>query len=252
MKYLYAFFLLFTSVALNAQNWDTTSFCHPDTLTIEQPVTIKVITGKIGADTTYPYLALRCSTTARIGWRFDVGVCNYIYNGATADWLGNHGGPNFSPAFFFHNVTVGVRFKPWTITPQTDLEFDGVLLTDQANLNPIKVEYFAGYTINLFRNVTFEPYVGYSRNSFHVINEDELGQSYDLDLTPGLALGGTIHKYFKLDRTVFMAITLGGGYNTADFSKTHPSLGQGYSEWNVGVAFKGAATRNYLKWVGRP
>lgn len=240
--------ILFQVTSTQAQNWDTIEHCRTDTILFEQPIPMKPTEV---ADTTYPYLAVLCTTKARSGMRFDMGVSGYSYNAETKAWLGNHGGPSIGIAFFYNRFNIGCRAKPWTVIPRKDLMFHQLLLTDSALLNPIKVDYYIGYSIDLLHNISFEPYAGYTRSSFHVINEKELGHEYKIGRTGGLLLGGTLNKYFRTSAYGYFGISVSGGYGMVDFTRVHPALGSGYSEWNIGITYKWAFMKKYYKRIGK-
>lgn len=198
----------------------------------------------------YTYKALECTKISSCGLRLDVGVTQYYYNTPTAAWLGNHGGPCLSLSIPIVKWNLGVRFKPYTVNPRGDLVFNKDTLTRKAKLNPVKTDFFVSYSFDFKYNFSCEPYLGYSINSFHVINQDSLKKLFVIPSTVGIIGGLTLNKYFRLSPETFMAVFASMGYAFADFKKAHPTLEAGYTEWTAGIAFKGFFKRRLYKKIG--
>ena len=82
-----------------------------------------------------------------------------------------------------------------------------------------------------------------------VINEAELEKKYDIDKTTGLTIGTTLSKYFRLKYFRFFSVFARYGYGLSDFKKTHSSLGAGYSDLSLGIAYKGFMRQWFYKRI---
>ncbi|WP_217606671.1 hypothetical protein [Chitinophaga sp. GbtcB8] len=194
-----------------------------------------------------PYPAFACTQVSGWGLRAEIGVSGYAYNNKTKQWLGNHFGGSLGLAVVYKNFTIGFRFKPWTIRPKTDLAFGSDTLTRSAELNPIKLDYYVGYSIDLKHNISVEPYIGWTSSVFEVINEKDLHRSYDIRTANGLITGVTLNKYFRISEFQFLSVFISTGYATTGFSKTNSRLGNGYYEGTFGIAYKGFYRRYFLQ-----
>lgn len=177
--------------------------------------------------------------------RFDFGYSSFSYNQKTKSWLGSHGGALLGLTLVHQKLNLGVKFKVATVTPGSQLVFNGDTLTNKADLNPIKVDFYAGYSLDLKHNLSIQPYIGLTKNLFHVINEEELGKSFSIRNIYGLNTGMTINKYFKLKEFQFLSLFLTYGYGFTNFKKVDNSLGTGYSEWNLGLSYKVFAKKRF-------
>jgi hypothetical protein len=195
------------------------------------------------------YLAFQCTQAGKLGIRFDLGYASHTYRGNTKNWMGTHPGGMLGIALVHDKINVGVRFKVATIHPRTQLLFDGDTLMYDADLNPGKIDFYAGYSFDLPYNFAFEPYAGVTKHLFHVINEEQLNKTYDIPSLHGFHAGLTINKYFRLKDFQFLSLYASWGYGFADFAKIHPSLGSGYSEWSVGLAYKVMVKRKFLERI---
>lgn len=184
------------------------------------------------------YKALICESRSKFGLRIEFANSNYYYSEKTSEWLGQHGGPNFNFILTRANSNFGFRFKPWTINPSKDLAFDGVVLPQYADLNPVKLDLYYGYSLNLKYLISFEPYIGYSKSVFSVINQDVLNAVYEIPSVRGIISGCTLNKYFRIRRHEYITVFGSFGYGLVDFSKVHIELDKGYYEWNIGIAYK--------------
>jgi len=237
--------VIITGSTALGQKWDKEIICSTDTFVIEPFKNIKDYL--IIQDTLQSYKIVKCATRSNVGIRFDVGVANYYYGQNTTSWIGQHGGPNFNFILALNKVNVGFRFKPWTIEPHKEMKFDGVILPTYAKLNSIKLDYYVGYSFDFKWLISMEPYVGYNRSIFKVINEDELKQTYSFAKTGGLIMGTTINKYFEIGKYEYLSVFGSIGYGFVDYSKVHPELDSGYLEWNLGISYK----RYFNKYFSR-
>jgi len=201
---------------------------------------------------TCTYKLIRCTRISDFGMKCDVGISGYIYNKNTRSWLGNHQGPSFGLVFSFRQFNFGARFKPWTVTPKNNLTFGSDTLTKQYRLNPIKIDYFLGCSFDFNYHTSIEPYIGYTQNSFHVINEEDFDKQFSIPKSGGLISGVSINKYFKYGDFLFSSIFCNLGYCFVDFNKVNPNLGKGYIDWTIGLALKGfSKSYKYTDLSGR-
>jgi hypothetical protein len=226
-----------------AQKWERETICSSDTLRVEPHIPMKHALKNQDSTWLVPYRIVKCITRSNIGLRLDAGVSGYTYGAMTSDWIGNHAGPNFGLALAIDKLNIGFRFKPWTVDLKKEMEFDGVTLPTVARLNAIKLDYYTGYSFDFERLISIEPYLGYNRSSFIVINEDELNQEYSFRKTGGFIFGTTLNKYFKVGEYQYVSVYGSAGYSLVNYEKIHPGLDNGYFEWTLGVASKGFFTK---------
>ena len=164
-------------------------------------------------------------------------------------WLGNHKAVLFGFSFVHRRINLGAKFKFATTTPKSLLVFNGDTLTYEAKLNPPKIDFYAGYSLDLKYNFSIEPYFGITRNIFYVINEKELNKSFNIPGVNGVNTGVTLNKYFKLKEFQFLSLFLTYGYGFTNFKKVNSSLGVGYSEWTLGLSYKVFAKKRFHEKV---
>ncbi len=230
-----------------AQKCNPEVICATDTLTLEPSRSMKVNPKNSDSTQQEPYEVLRCIKRSKWGLRMEMAYSNYYYGAETTDWLGQHGGANFNLALAMDHFNFGVRFKPGTVTPNKELEFYGILLPTSAKLNNIRIDYYVGYSFDLEKMISIEPYLGYNHTTFKVINEDELNQTYALNAAGGVILGTSVNKYFKLMNYNYLSVFGTIGYGWVDYQKVHAQLANNYWEWNVGLAFKVFAAKQFNK-----
>ena len=240
-KYLPILALAFFPTAVSAQNYERNSVCGTDTINVDHRDLKQG--GRIR------YKAFECTKPSMLGIRVDIGFNHYLYNSRTRNWLGNHNGALLGLSIAYGDFSLGAKFKPATVNPRETLEFNGEFLTREAKLNPIKIDYEIGYSFNLKHNFSIEPYIALTSNSFIVINEEELGKTYEIDDTRGLTIGTTLNKYFRLKDFRFLALFARYGYGLSNFRKTNNNLDAGYSDIAVGIAYKGFSKQRYLKRI---
>jgi hypothetical protein len=235
-------YLLFSFLAA-AQQIDIRPVCEKDTIEVRHRDL------KYGGE--IRYRAIRCSQPSRLAARFELGATGFRYEKNTKTWLGNHGSGLLGFGLAYQNWTFALRMKFWTVRPARALLVDGDSLTSAARLNPVKFDYLLGYSFNLKRQFSIEPYIGYARHRFFVINEEELQKDLDLRTGRGFLAGATFNKYFQTKHYHFIAVFLSFGYASTDLSRVHPSLGKGYAEASAGIAFKGFGRKEFLRPVAR-
>jgi len=231
------------------------TICSTDTMSVEPNLLIKPYPQRLDTNYQIPCKAVFCRTRSMIGFRVEFALSNYYYGEKTSSWIGQHGGPNFNFSFAVKKFNLGFRFKPWTIDPQKEMNFNGNVLPTTAIVNVIKLDYYLGYSLDFKRLISVEPYVGYNRSSFPVINQDELNQEFVFNKTGGFVMGATFNKYFSpykhfmLKDYEYLSLFVTVGYGFVNFEKVHPDLDNGYFEWNFGFSYKGFATNHFAKKV---
>ena len=220
------------------QLYDREKHCGTDTIHVD---TYNRKTGE-----SIKYKAFECTQISNFGIRVDIGFNTYSYNNNTKQWLGDHNGALFGLTVAYKKFNFGVKFKPATVNPKSELVFNGETLPKKAKLNPIKFEYAISYSLTLTYNFAIEPYTALTNNSFHVINEKDLNKNYTISSCTGLTTGVTLNKYFEPKEFKFLAVFVKYGYGFTNFKKTHSQLGTGYSDFSVGIAYKAFYKRKFL------
>jgi len=240
-NYLFFLTIFFYSTPLWGQVYERNRICKNDTIDVDY---IDFRTEK-----RIQYKAFECEKVSKLGIRIDIGFNHYKYNPKTRNWLGNHNGPLLGLTVAYGDFNMGIKFKPATVNPKQDLDFNGEILANEAELNPIKIDYDVSYSINFKHNLSIEPYAALTANSFIVINEDKLGKNYKINKVHGLTIGTTINKYFHLKDYLFFSVFAKYGYGLTNFKKVNSSLGIGYSDFVIGIAYKGFVKRIFLKRI---
>ncbi len=230
----------------SAQKWQQQIVCNQDTL-IVQPIAYR--SKGPTPDTVYvqdssSYKIVKCQTRSKAGFRMDLGFSNHHYGNNMTSWIGQHGSPNFNFYAVYERITFGIRMKPWTIDPKTELVIQEQLLPLEAQLNIIKSDIILGYSYDFNHLISAEPFVGLNTNHLLVINEDEIDQSFQFNKLRSLILGTSINKYFKIQEHEYVALFGTVGYSLTDYSKLNSSLESGYWELGFGLSYKGFFTKN--------
>ena len=236
--------LLFFGNNIYSQIWNNEVICSPNPVIIRRSYKFN--------DSVITYNAYLCQTRSKIAVRLEVGISKYFYNPSTSKWLGQHGGPNFNLFLSYNKLNAGVKLKPWTINPKQVLDFNGTILPVTAKLNPTKIDFIIGYSLDLKRNFSLEPNIGFTRSVFEVINEEELEQYYSIPKTGGFLIGLTANKYFNFKEYEYISIFGNIAYGFVDFAKVHHSLASGYAELTLGIAYKGFLTKYFYKQAQKP
>jgi len=238
------FFICFIAIGqIFGQKIDNETFCSPDTVLIEYREHIKST-----IDSFPPYKVVWCEKYSKIGIRLEIGVSGFLYNRNTKDWIGNHIAPNFNFIFVYDKFNFGFRFKPFTVSPNKELLFENKILKKEAKVNPIKLDFYVGYSFDL-KYLSIEPYLGVSRNSFFVINQDELDEIFSIQKVTGFINGITVNKYFNIKKYHYISVFLNLGYSIVNYKKIHNELGTNYFESSLGVAYKGFFTRKFVQKI---
>jgi hypothetical protein len=177
------------------------------------------------------------------GMQIGVGVAKNYYGEKTKSWIGNHGSGVFALQFFFGKHNIGVRFKPWSVNPEGNLVFGNDTLTNLADMNVIKGEWFYGYDIEPIKQLIIEPYISYLTVSFPVINEDEIGKKFSIPSAHGLGFGVEIKRNCRVAPFQYIVpyISVNGGL--IDFTKVNEHLDKNFFYWEIGVKYAGWFTK---------
>ena len=248
-RVILTFIIVLISNIVFGQKWNKEIICSSDTLTVEPYIPMRYTPKNLDTLNKEPYKVIQCRTRSNIGFRFEIGISNYYYRKQTTSWIGQHGGPNFNLILTIDKLNFGFRFKPWTITPKKEMDFNGQILPTTAKLNSIKLDYYIGYSLDFEKLISIEPYIGYNQSSFIVINEDELNQNFSFNKSGGLIIGATINKYFKIKEYEYISIFGTIGYGFINYNKIHSDLDNGCFEWNLGIAYKGFFTKRFNRKV---
>ena len=237
MKHIISILILqVISLICASQELSWKKVCDPDTITLSINTLHPYF--RRANDTATTYKVFNCTKVSDLGIRAGLAVVGYTYNQKTAAWLGNHLGPSFDVGFAYRQWNFGLRFRPWTLRPQKELVFDGDTLKNAADLNPTKLDYYLGYSFDFKRNFSLEPYLGWNRSRFYVINQEQLNKTYSIHRAGGIITGFSLNKYFRIKEFQFLSTFLSLGYSFTNFKKTHEDLDNGYFEWSFGVAYK--------------
>lgn len=240
-------FIIITAILIStiafAQKWNGDTICSTDTLIVHPRMAMHPrLSIKYNPDTTIhfqePYKIVECWTRSNIGLRLELGVSNYYYGERTKSWIRQHGGPNFSFSIAVDKLNFGIRFKPWTIEPAKEMVFDGQTLPTNASFNNIRFDCYVGYSLDFKNLISLEPYAGYNRTMFILLNEKDIGHAVPFKNTGGLIIGATLNKYFNMKDYEYLSLFGSAGYGFVNYKKVHPELDNGYFEWTLGIAVK--------------
>lgn len=235
----YVVILLMKSSFAHSQEYNRAVICGSDT---EHVNYIGLKYGEL-----VDYYAFRCKQVSPWGIRLEIGRSSFIYTPETARWLGRHNGGSFAVYVAYGNLNIGARTVLTSAISKTDLVLDGKLLESNAKLNPIKIEYSAGYSVNLKYNFCAEPFLAVTKNAFYVLKEDSIGKHYQIPQVYGFTTGIGLNKYFRVREFEFLALFVRYSHSFSNFKKVEKSLGIGYSEWNFGIAYKVFAKKTIMK-----
>ena len=244
---VFGLFFLLLSVNVFGQRTDNVIFCSLDTFLVK-PISENIRIRKTPVGSFTPYKAVWCEKRSKFGTRFEFGVSRCHYNQKTRDWIGNHGTPNFNFILLYDKVNFGFRFKPWTVNPNEELSFHNKVLPKYAKLNPIKLDFYIGYSFD-FTHLSLEPYLGMTRNIFEVINEDELQETFSFPSITGFINGVTVNKYFRIKNYEYISVFASIGYSIVDYAKVHSALGKNYFEWSLGISYKIFYTERFIQKI---
>jgi hypothetical protein len=245
---VFSLFFLLILINVFGQKENDEIFCSLDTFLVKPVSEIRHIQ-KASIDSFAQYKAVWCEKRSKLGARIEFGISRFYYNQKTKDWLGNHGGPNFNFILVYDKFNFGFKFKPWTVNPNEELSFDNKILSKYEKLNPIKLDFYIGYSFDFNYNISLEPYLGLSRNIFTVINESDLQETFSIPNVTGFINGITVNKYFRINKYEYLSVFSSFGYSIVDYTKVHNSLGKNYFEWSLGIAYKGFLRQKFIQKI---
>lgn len=193
------------------------------------------------------FRGFKCTQVAKLGIRVDLGYNGYVFNSRTRQWLGNPNGALIGLSLLHGRWAYGLRFKPASARLKMPLVAGGDTLGLRDTLNPGRIDLYLGYSFDFAGNLSLEPYIGLTRNLFYLKTEQGSGKTYRMPRVYGLNAGLTLNKYFSLKQFRFLGVLLSYGYGFSNFRKVNPGMGTGYSEWIVGLVYKGFARRNFYE-----
>lgn len=232
--------LCYSSV-MHAQNYSTLPVCGTDTIHVNHR--------NMHSAKTIHYDAFLCNSVSKWGIRTEIGRSSFQYTPATSRWLGRHAGGSFALHVAYGKVNVGARAVLTTTKLQMPMQVDGQLLPTEARLNPAKIEYSVAYTQHIVANFCVEPFVAITSNKFYVTNEDTLKAHYQIPQVNALTAGVGVHKYFTIAQYQYLCAFVRYAHCFANFGKVNPTLGKGYDEWQMGIAFKMFGARKYHRVI---
>jgi hypothetical protein len=178
-------------------------------------------------------------TVSNFGIQMSVGPTKYFYDNKTENYFGNHWDPHFKLAFYYKNIFLGFEFKPATVNPKDTLYFNTGNLFNEAKLNIIKTNIEIGYTINLPLNLAIEPFIGYLKTTFLVINESQINKNFNLKPCKGFTGGFIITKFIDFNSSgQYMIIYLNNNLNYSDYSNMNSYLGNYFYAIELGIGIK--------------
>jgi len=216
--------------------------CSTDTIVIDN----STLKRRLLIDSLPTHREIECSFISDFGIRFELGFSGFIYDSNTNTWLTNSPGLTGGISLAFRQFNFGVRFKTTTITPKNNLVFGSDTLTNNFYLNPNKIDYYLGYSLDFDHLISIEPFAAFSQNIFSVINESDYNKTFSIPKLNGLKMGFTFNKYFKKKEFYFFTVFFNYAYSIVDFSKVNIELGKGYHDFTLGIAYK-----MYSKWFER-
>jgi hypothetical protein len=228
-------------VSVSAQYIDRQKICPPDTVLIE------LFKNKL--EERIRYRAIECTMPSALGVRFEAGASGYSYGGSTKDWFENKIVPSMGLTLAFKNWNFGTRVKYTTFNPRVNYLFGYEVLDERARVISNKSDWYIGYSINTKSLYSFEPYISYSVDNFRVKNQSTLGQAFNLLSARGLLGGLSVNRYINIGGYEYFSVFMNLAYSAVDYTRTHPSLGKGYVEMTLGIAYKGFYLRQFMEKI---
>ena len=175
--------------------------------------------------------------------QLNIGAAKWLYDQNTKKYLGNHAGPSFRIALYYKKIFLSLGFRPATISPADTLFVSPQKLYNTAQLNVVKTDFSLGYSVTFPWGISLDPYAGYIISSFPVINEEELGSTYNLSNSKGFTLGVAINKNIKIGPEQFLLIYLNQSYSFSNYRQVYNLLGKNFYSIEVGLGLKGRIYR---------
>lgn len=175
----------------------------------------------------------------RKNWAYQINVlANYtIYDNKTEKWLGNHRGFVFGFEVERKGIFALIDARIYTVSPGVELSINDKVVPLDAKINPIRTDIAVGYKLDLLTFLTLNSHIGWMNSSFKVINEDELGDNYDIPSKSGLTIGSGFNLYLGKNYNYFV-LFLKYNFNLTNYSKINPDLGVYFHSIEFGASFK--------------
>jgi hypothetical protein len=171
-------------------------------------------------------------------FQFDFGAAYFLYDIKTIEWIGNHRGFVFGFELERERIFLMINARLFTVNPKKELSFNDITLPIDAKLNPIRTDLVVGYKYDLLRKVTINSYIGWMNSSFYVINEKDLGRTFQIPSKSGFTIGTGFNYYLEFEPYVYSILFLNYNFNLSNYSKINSSLGNTFQSFEFGVAFK--------------
>lgn len=236
IRVIFIFLFIINSYSSIGQNYEyyKTEVCSPDTITIDNN-NLKI---RLPIDSLPTHREIWCTSISDLGIRIEFGFFGALYDKRTKIWMENSFGPAVGISISYRQFNFGVRPKVTTMLPRNNLIFGGDTLYDYFHVNPIKFDFFVGYSIDFDNLFSIEPYLAFSRNEFHVINQEDFNKSFKIPSFNSFKLGFTLNKYFSRKEYQFFTIFFNYAYSFANFTNINSQLGKGYNDFTLGIAHK--------------
>jgi hypothetical protein len=170
---------------------------------------------------------------------------NYTYINRNRSVINNPMGYDnaFGLAFYRCNFLIG--WSGGTTKTHDETIINNLLLNSNRSINYTRNYLNFGYSLDVFKKVSIEPFIGLTRVKISVNNEFEYGVKYDELRLGGIDLGLTIHYYFF---TTFLAypnnITTSSLFFTLGYANINYNNNLNYKlknhhyTFNVGLSLK--------------
>lgn len=241
--------LLFALISFQSigQQFQDQIICSVDTVVVTVDTQREYI--KVPGDTSYSYRAVLCTKRANAGFGFGMGGLKCSYNSATSEWLGTHGGVFVNFFIPINRFSLGFNMILATANQRKELVYNKDTIRTTAQVNPSKLEYYLGYSVNFKYNFSLEPFLGISKSIFYVKDTLYSKKEFSPPSIMGFFGGASIKKYFRFEEYVWLTLFTSVGYSVTDYRKINKDLGIGYYEWVIGAGFKQYLTRKFHKRI---
>lgn len=176
----------------------------------------------------------------RKNWAYQINVLgNYtMYDNKTEKWLGNHSGNVFGFEVERKGIFAMIDARMFsTVRPGVELLINDKIVPFDAKINPIRTDIAVGYKLDLLTFLTLNSHIGWMKSSFRVINEDELGETYDIPGKSGLTIGSGLNLYLGA-RYMYFVLFLKYNFNLSNYSQINSNLGDHFHSIELGGSFK--------------
>lgn len=175
---------------------------------------------------------------SHIGAKVALGVSSLKYFNGTDEWLGFSCSPFVNYALTYGKWNAGFSITPWSSYPKKVLQFEEKSLWTDIEMGFCKSNYYGGYTFDLGKGFTIEPFAGYSLATFSIINSILYFRAPGLKDASGPLVGISFNKYFYFDHFRFLNVFANVNYADIDYTKINGELERGCLEMTLGVGFR--------------